>query len=57
MEFERNKSWEVAGLAPNVTLEFKAEVVRHNKAERLTATQTGAKFDLFPKRIQQWEKL
>ena len=31
-------------------------MVRHKKAENLTVTQTGAKFDLLPQLVQQWEK-
>ena len=38
------------------TLEFKAEVVRHKKAENLTFAECGRKFDVLPKLVQQWEK-
>jgi transposase len=38
------------------TLEFKAEVVRHRKAENLTLAECGRKFDVLPKLIQDWEK-
>ena len=38
------------------TLEFKAEVVRHKKAENLSLAECGRKFDVLPKLIQQWEK-
>jgi transposase len=38
------------------TLEFKAEVVRHKKAENLSPAECGRKFDVLPKLIQQWEK-
>lgn len=38
------------------TLEFKAEVVRHKKAENLTPAECGRKFDVLPKLIGQWEK-
>ena len=38
------------------TVEFKAEVVRHKKAENLSATECGKKFDLLPKLILHWEK-
>ncbi len=38
------------------TLEYKAEVVRHKKAESLSATECGRKFDVLPKLIQHWEK-
>lgn len=39
-----------------VTLEIKAEVVRHKKAENLSCVEYGRKFDVLPKMIQQWEK-
>ena len=38
------------------TLEFKAEVVRHKKAENLSAADCGRKFDVLPKLIQRWEQ-
>jgi transposase-like protein len=38
------------------TLEFKAEVVRHKKAENLSFTECGRKFEVLPKVIQAWEK-
>ena len=38
------------------TLEFKAEVVRHRKAENLSLAECGRKFGVLPKLIQQWEK-
>ena len=38
------------------TLEYKAEVVRHKKAENLSATECGRKFDVLPKRVPPWEK-
>ena len=38
------------------TLEFKAEVVRHKKAENLSFVECGRKFDVLPKLVQQWEK-
>ena len=41
---------------PVFTLEFKAEVVRHKKAENLSFTECGRKFDVLPKLIQAWEK-
>ena len=37
------------------TLEFKAEVVRHKKAENPTSADCARKFDVFPKLIQHWE--
>ena len=53
MELERNKAGKLKVARRAFTLEYKAEVVRHKKAENLTATQTGAKFDLLPKLVQQ----
>lgn len=53
---DRNKAGKLKLARRAFTLEFKAEVVRHKLAENLTATQTGAKFDLLPKLVQQWEK-
>ena len=38
------------------TLEFKAEVVRHKKAENLSWAQCGRKFEVLPKLVQQWER-
>jgi transposase len=38
------------------TLDFKAEVVRHRKAENLSFSECGRKFDVLPKLIKQWEK-
>ena len=38
------------------TLEFKAEVVRHKKAENLSFAECGRKFDVLPKLVQQWER-
>ena len=38
------------------TLDFKAEVVRHKKAENLSPADCGRKFDVLPKLIQPWEK-
>ena len=35
-------------------VKFKAKVVRHKKAENLSATECGKKFDLLPKRILHW---
>jgi transposase len=39
------------------TLEFKAEVVRHKKAENLNFAECGRKFDVLPKLVQEWERL
>ncbi len=36
---------------------YKAEVVRHKKAEILSFVETGQKFDVLPNLVQQWEKL
>jgi transposase len=38
------------------TLEFKAEAVRHKRAESLTLIETGRKFDLLAKLVQRWEQ-
>lgn len=38
------------------TVEFKAEVVRHKKAENLSFADIGRKFDVLPKLVQHWEK-
>ena len=38
------------------TLEFKAEVVRHKKAENLSWAECGRKFEVLPKLVQQWER-
>jgi len=38
------------------TLEFKAEVVRHKKAENLSFAECGRKFEVLPKLVQQWEQ-
>ena len=56
MELDRNKAGKLKVARRAFTLEYEAEVVRHELAENLTATQTGAKFDLLPKQVQQWEK-
>ena len=56
MELDKNKPGKLKLARRAFTLEFKAEVVRHKLAENLTFTQTGAKFDLLPKLVQQWEK-
>ena len=37
-------------------VEFKAEVVRHKKAENLSTADCARKFDVLPKLIQHWEK-
>ena len=38
------------------TVEFKAEVVRHKKAENLSFAECSRKFEVLPKLIQHWEK-
>ena len=38
------------------TVQFKAEVVRHKKAENLGFAEIGRKFDVLPKLVQRWEK-
>ena len=38
------------------TVEFKAEVVRHKKAENLSLAECGRKFEVLPKLVQHWEK-
>ena len=39
------------------TLEFKADVVRHRKAENLGWTDAGKAFDVLPKLVKDWEVL
>lgn len=53
MELDRNTAGNLKLSRCAFTLEYKAEVVRHKKAEHLAATQTEAKFDLLPKLVQQ----
>ena len=38
------------------TVEFKAEVVRHKKAENLSFVECARKFEILPKLLQHWEK-
>jgi transposase-like protein len=57
MELERNKAGKLRVARRRFTLEFKAEVVRHKKAENLSWAETGRKFDVLPKLVQQWEAL
>ncbi len=38
------------------TVEFKAEMVRHKKAENLSFAESARKFEVLPKLIQHWEK-
>ena len=39
------------------TLEFKADVVRHRKAEHLSWADAGKAFDVLPKLVKDWEAL
>ena len=39
------------------TLEFKADVVRHKKGEKLSFSETGRAFDVLPKLVKDWEAL
>ena len=57
MELERNKADKLKIERHAFTLEYKAEVVRYKKAESLSFVETGKKFDVLPKLVQQWEKL
>ena len=57
MELERNKAGKLKRARRVFTVEYKAEVVRHKKAEYLRFGETGKKFDVLPKLVQQWEKL
>jgi transposase len=57
MELDRNKAGKLRVARRTFTLEFKAEVVRHKKAENLSWAETGRKFDVLPKLVQQWEAL
>ena len=56
MELERNKAGKLKVARRIFTLDYKAEVVRHRKAENLSFAEVGKKFDVLPKRVQQWEK-
>ena len=38
------------------TVEFKAEVLRHKKAENLSTADCARKFDVLPKLTQHWER-
>ena len=57
MELERNKAGKLKVSRRAFTVEYKAEVVRHKKAENLSFVETGKKFDVLPKLGQKWEKL
>jgi len=39
------------------TIEFKADVVRHRKAENLSWTEAGKAFEVLPKLVKDWEAL
>ena len=56
MELERNKAGKLKVGRRAFTLDYKADVVRHKKAESLSFAETGKKFDVLPKLVQQWEK-
>ena len=53
MALGRNKAGKLKLARQALTFEYKAAVVRHKKAENLTAGQTGGKFDVLPKLGQQ----
>ena len=57
MELERNKAGKLKVSRCAFTVEYKAELVHHKKAEHLGFVETGKKFDVLPKLVQQWEKL
>lgn len=57
MEMDRNKAGKLKLARRTFTLEFKAEVVRHKKAENLSWAETGRKFEVLSKLVQQWEGL
>ena len=57
MELERNKAGKLKVSRRVFTVEYKAEVVRHKKAENLSFIETCKKFDVLPQLVQQWEKL
>lgn len=57
MEMERNKAGRLKTARRIFTLDFKAEVVRHKKAENLSWAETGRKFDVLPKLVRKWEAL
>ncbi len=39
------------------TLKFKADVVRHRKAENMSWADAGKMFDVLPKLMKDWEAL
>ena len=57
MDLERNKAGKLKVSRRVFTVEYKAEVVRHKRAENLSFVETGKKFDVLPKLVQQWETL
>ena len=56
MELDRNTAGKLKVARRAFTLDYKADVVRHKKAENLSFAETGKKFDVLPKLVQQWEK-
>ena len=56
MELERNKAGKLKVARRAFTLDYKADVVRHRKAENLSFADVGKRFDVLPKLVQQWEK-
>ncbi|NJL18681.1 MAG: transposase [Nitrospira sp.] len=57
MELTKNSAGKLRVTRRVFTLEFKAQVVRHKKAENLSLAQTGKKFDVLPKLVKDWERL
>ena len=56
MELERNRAGKLKVARRAFTLDYKADVVRHKKAENLSFVETGKKFDVLQKLVQQREK-
>ena len=46
MKLERNKAGKLKLSRPAFTVEYKAEVIRHKKAENLSFVETGKKSEL-----------
>ena len=57
MELERNKAGKLKISRRTFTGEYKVEVVRHKSAENLSFDETGKKFAVLARLVQQWEKL
>ena len=53
MELERNNAGKLKRARRVFTVEYKAEVGRHKKAENLRFGETGKKFDVLRKLVQQ----